>query len=157
MTPNQSHVAGLELAMDEMHDMLDGSCEARLNRLISEAKSAPAEPISREAVEVMAHAVYHPEVGYKVYKDYALWMTGGEWAHNPLMTVAQHNRIVAALTAPPSPDTELVAMPDLRELLEMLLIDDARRIKHSGSWRQDLHGRATAMLARIDAKLANLK
>ena len=46
MTLNQSHVAGLELAMDEMHDMLDGSCESRLNRLIEQAKSAPAEPQS---------------------------------------------------------------------------------------------------------------
>ena len=53
---------------------------------------------------------------------------------------------LAALKAQPSG-----VMPELRELLEMLLIDDERRIKHAGSWRQDLHERATAMLARLNS------
>lgn len=105
------------------------------------AKSAPAEPVSREAVEVVAHAVDHPEVGYKVYKDYALWMTGGEWAHNPLMTVAQNNRIVAALTAPPSPDAEMV------ELLRAVRAE----YKAAIHW-EDLR----LVMKRIDAKLASL-
>jgi hypothetical protein len=33
-----------------------------------------------------------------------------------------------------------------RDLLELLVIDDERRIKHAGSWRQELHKRATELL-----------
>ena len=66
-----------------------------------------------EEVEVMAYAVDHPEAGYKVYKQFSQWMNGGEWRCDSLMTVAQHQRIVAALSAQQSAH---VSVP--RELLE---------------------------------------
>jgi hypothetical protein len=49
MNATREHLAGLELVIDEMHDMLDGSCEARLTRLIEQAQFAP-EPVQGEAV-----------------------------------------------------------------------------------------------------------
>ena len=66
MTPNQSHVAGLELALSKVDPWSDRA--VWLRDLIDQAKSAPAEPVSREVVEVVAHAVDHPDAGYRVTK-----------------------------------------------------------------------------------------
>ena len=54
------------------------------------------QPAAVEAVEVMAYALEHPEAGYKVYKQFSQWMVDGEWECRPLMTIAQHQRILAA-------------------------------------------------------------
>ena len=83
-------------------------CMAELAHL--QAKSAPAEPVSREAVEVVGYGCAGQ---IEVLKHVPL--TGGmkvsgrqrEKYSVPLMTVAQHNRIVAALTAPPLIDPAL--------------------------------------------------
>ena len=124
MTPNQSH--------GHVTPNADGSrarcggptickvCMAELAQL--QAKSAPAEP-SREAVERWAFSVgnlmeQEEDGEYVEFKD--------------------HERIVAALTAPPSPDAELVALLDfLRDTL--------------------MHHREGDAISRIDAKLASLK
>jgi hypothetical protein len=59
MTPNQSHVAGLELALD----LIDASgCDyMRLKDLIDQAKSAPAEPDWREHSRHIAKGEQCPE------------------------------------------------------------------------------------------------
>lgn len=96
------------------------------------AKSAPAEPVSREAVEVVGYmscdGLDNGLIRRTSYKTYTV----------PVMTVAQHNRIMAALS-PPSPDAELVE-----------LLQDASQ------WFADRD--IDINLARdIDAKLASLK
>jgi hypothetical protein len=99
-------------------------------------RPAPAEVAQREAVEVVGYRwKYHipKEIqGSSWSFAYAShWSTGPKDAE-PLMTVAQHNRIVAAMAA--QPDAKLVE-----------LLRDARKYIAPG-----------AVQLRIDAKLASL-
>lgn len=73
------------------------------------------QPAGVEVVEVVAYALEHPEAGYKVYKQFSQWMVDGEWECRPLMTVAQHNRIVDAAKPP---DSRVVPVELLRDLLD---------------------------------------
>jgi hypothetical protein len=91
------------------------------------AQSAPAEVAQGEAVKV---------AGYQYTSSGGL---GGKWNYDPLMTVAQHNRIVAAM-APPSPDAELV------ELLTQVM-----------GYAVKLEPIPSFVIDRIDAKLASLR
>ena len=133
MTPNQCNcsmsirVLGDGCRYCQPQEYIDRLIE-QMQDDADEAKSAPAEPVSREVVEVVAHAVDHPDDGYKVYKDFAIWMADGEWTHNSLMTVAQHNRIMSDVRSnrdavlkvmrarkllpkcAPAPDAELVEL-----------------------------------------------
>ena len=130
MTPNQSHVAGLELAMNEMAEHSPAACALahyHLPPLIDQAKSAPAEPVSREVVE------------YQQLSRWGCWdriekdvFDLGVLGHTP-------ERFRALYTAPPSPDAELV------ELLRLCRNDFAGV------------GMTHNLIGRIDAKLASLK
>ena len=119
------------------------------------AKSAPAEPVSREAVDVFNfdHELYGqisngwPEDAIELIDSIP---------PEPLMTVAQHNRIVAALTAPPSPDAELVAlMRDASLLIDLLRSE--KTIRGDGNPPGLTIAKCEGVLDRIDAKLASLK
>ena len=92
-----------------------GEMAAELRALLATppADAADMGGQAGEEVEVMAYAVDHPEAGYKVYKQFSQWMNGGEWRCDSLMTVAQHQRIVAVISAQQSAH---VSVP--RELLE---------------------------------------
>jgi hypothetical protein len=138
MTPNQSHVAGLELALNQLSEYSPTAhalAEYHLRPLIQQAKSAPAEP-SREAVEVVGVRISTDGFGSYI-ADSAIGIGGpapGE-VRESLMTVSQHNRM---MLAPPSPDAELVDL--LREC------------------RNDFAGvcMSRTLIQRIDAKLASL-
>jgi hypothetical protein len=97
------------------------------------AKSTPAEVAQGEAVEVVAHMqrpeYYSPYVS--INRDTSCEVV------DQLMTVAQHNRIVAAM-APSSPDAELVA-----------LLRECRRAPNNLIWPESI------LRDRIDAKLAS--
>lgn len=100
-----------------------------------QAKSAPAEPVVKESFTAdQKGEVEIPDIVATVDGLYLLQIKPLKRGDH-LMTVAQHNRIVAALTAPPSPDAEFVG-----------LLRDARKYLVPG-----------AVLARIDAKLASLR
>lgn len=92
----------------------DEAAQAWNRRATPPADAADMGGQAGEEVEVMAYAVDHPEAGYKVYKQFSQWMNGGEWRCDSLMTVAQHQRIVAAISAQQS-EPERVSVP--RELL----------------------------------------
>lgn len=107
------------------------------------AQSAP-EPVQGEAVEVVAWA--NPsdlvEDGY----GHSFGVSSSEYPGRvPLMSVAQHNRIMAAA----KPDAELVA-----------LLEDCRGPVIDAVNNADCQANAelyNALIKRIDAKLAELK
>jgi hypothetical protein len=146
MTPNQSH--------GHVTPNADGSrarcggptickvCMAELAQL--QAKSAPAESVSRE-VEIPDIAATFDGLYLVPIKP----LNRGDH----LMTVAQHNRIVAALT-PPSPDAELVEL--LRECRGIVAKEVERWNKVAAFLLEDGSVKS-GLLARIDAKLASLK
>lgn len=89
MQVKREHLAGLELALDEMHDMLDGSCETRLNRLIEQAKTAPFVT-GADVVAFVKGDDAHRVISWHPDKPAFAHPVGTE-----LMTVAQHSRIMA--------------------------------------------------------------
>ena len=76
-----------------------------------------------EAVEVVAHIYQHEETGIVGFVDQQQVDWGFQKNNprlqlcGPLMTVAQHERIVAATTSPPS---DPITVPVWRELLERI-------------------------------------
>ena len=139
MTPNL--IAAVDAAMLEMQNIHPPLKRSECERLIRAALFAPAEPVSREAVEVVGVRISTDGFGSYI-ADSAMGIGGpapGE-VRESLMTVNQHNRIVAALTAPPSPDAELVSL--LRDTRTSVVGSSSTSV-----WFGDL-------LARIDAKLA---
>jgi len=132
------------------------------------AKSAPAEPVSREAVEVVGylttaskcgHSHEHGAFNYLAVDAIAQedhWRERGcTVTTDELMTVAQCNRIVAAL-APPSPDAELVAL--LRDASMLIdLLRSEKTIRGDGNPPGLTIAKCEGVLDRIDAKLASLK
>jgi hypothetical protein len=116
------------------------------------AQSAP-EPVSREAVQVVGVRISTDGFGSYI-ADSAMGIGGpapGE-VRESLMTVAQHQRILAASAHP----ADQVAEPDA-ELVE-LLIDARKGLDNVG--RQDLYINyegVSKIKGRIDAKLASLK
>ena len=153
MTPNQKKLREIATLFD----------------LIEKARSAPAEPVSREAVEVVGAValggIFHggsgPELGdidlelnldvlERIQQEV---VTSSDDVMLPLMTVDQHNRIVEAL-APPSPDAELVEL--LRECRGIVAREVERWNKVAAFLLEDGSVKS-GLLARIDAKLASLK
>lgn len=131
MTPTREHLAGLELAFKQINS--DGGFDDdSLLRLITEAQSAP-EPVQGEALRVVGVRISTDGFGSYI-ADSAMGIGAAQpgEVREPLMTVAQHNRIMAAA----KPDAELV------ELLRMV--------------RNEWHcvPRDYSQLERIDAKLA---
>ena len=112
-----------KLATGQATETDDGKAWLELRALLATppADAADMGGQAGEEVEVMAYAVDHPEAGYKVYKQFSQWMNGGEWRCDSLMTVAQHQRIVAALSAQQSAH---VSVP--RDIA-MALLDDGPR------------------------------
>jgi hypothetical protein len=131
MTPNRSHVAGLELALD----LIDASgCDyMRLKDLIAQAKSAPAEPVGREAVSLSLLARFG-QIEFEI-------MQGKHSA----ASVFTQMRTAAVYLAPPSPDAELVSL--LREIHAVMrgYFPGANPLAHD------------QLMRRIDAKLASLR
>ena len=182
MTPNQSH-GHVTPNADGYLARCGGPkickvCLAELAQL--RAKSAPAEPVSREAVEVVGYmscdGLDNGLIRRTSYKTYTV----------PVMTVAQYNRIVADLTAnrdallnvmrarkmlpkcEPSPDAELVEL--LREARELIEHGDFREGHCMCGSAVEAHGfgdghspvdagvyYAGQVMERIDAELASLK
>ena len=111
MTPNQSHVAGLELAkkaMEQQRERYGGVHKASLaclDGLIEIAKSAPAEPISREAVGWLCT---HSDGRKRIELPGSVYDQDAGWGASR----------VPLYTAPPSPDAELVEL--LRESADYL-------------------------------------
>jgi hypothetical protein len=133
MTVTREDLSGLKLAAKYLRDKESenwlGSkghhtgyiaAAVDLERLAVEAQ--PAEPVQGEAVEVVGYL-------YKSHSGVYSQMPGREW--EPLMTVAQHTRIIAAA----KPDAELVEL--LRDAKAALDPFDDKLLE-----------------ARIDAKLA---
>lgn len=153
MTPNQSHVAGLELAYEIALANGPTAAHAIGDALDVAEKSTPAEPVQGEVVEVVAHMYQHDETGLIGFVDQQQVDWGFEKNNprlqlcGPLMTVAQHNRIVAALTTPPSPDAELVEL--LSRVQVSLSLDDTE-------WGYSETEKYT-LLADIRAKLASVR
>lgn len=115
MTASRSHLAGLELARKALnHWPVTGLAAAKLklDQLIAEAQSAP-EPVQGEAVRVVG-CLLEADPGDR-HNDTIIVRThhaegrrvASRTAVN-LMTVAQHNRIMAAA----KPDAELVRNAD---------------------------------------------
>jgi hypothetical protein len=142
MTPNQTK---LRRAKHFLAAIDDGCNEiATLFDLIEQAQSAPAEVAQGDDVFV---------VGYYCRDEKGLATLNWLPHENalPLMTVAQHNRTVAALTAPPSPDAELVEL--LAKLRQMVCATPQDDIDRCDVWISAKH----PVIERIDAKLASLK
>jgi hypothetical protein len=133
MTPDQSHVAGLELALAELAEYSPTAHalgEYHLRPLIHKAKSAPAEVAQGEAVEVVCITQGGCNVTWTATKELTP-------AGTALMSVNQHNRTVAAMATQPDAElVELLSMISSRGLSPVLTEDE---------------------LARIDAKLASLR
>lgn len=92
MTPNQSHIAGLELALQQWNNGGPAAhFAAQLRGLIDQAKSTP-DPVQDEAVEVVAWMKH--ELCTRLY------FHAPPEPSIPLMIVAQHSRIMAAATLP---------------------------------------------------------
>ena len=172
MTPNLSHVAGLQFALDT-HIIGDLRARQQVEEIIQQAKSAPAEPVSRESVEVVGwadeSATAFIDQDCKQYGESIGGAAGSAVSAYTaaLMTVAQHNRIVAALT-PPSPDAELVEL--LREARELIEHGDFREGHCMCGSAVESHGfgdghspvdagvyYAGQVMERIDAKMASLE
>jgi hypothetical protein len=128
------------------------------------SRTATAEVAQGEAVEVVAHMYQHDETGRIGFVDQQQVDWGFE-KNNPrlqlcgeLMTVAQHNRIVAAM-ATPSPDAELVEL--LRGVIDLagywINRTDTRGMSKADymSW-VSLGHESKALLAAY-AKLASLR
>jgi len=128
MTPNQLHIAGLELAHQTIEPYSKWCAEA-LAKLTTQAKAAP---VQGEAVDVVAYI----DSGGALYTAKLLEIMSVDSAGcEPLMTVAQYNRIMAAT----KPDAELI------ELLCAVMAE-------VGPFEL-----GTALCSRIDAKLAALR
>ena len=167
MTPNQSHVAGLEYArlIAEKNRPLDVQLEM-LSDAIAQAKATPAEPDEgeafcdghctwldhhpecpraeptepTEAVEVVAWL--SPETTEAVIPGAGYDLLVSEDCHlEPLMTVAQHKRLMAAK------DGELVEL--LAKLRQMVCATPKNDIDRSGVWISTKH----PVIERIDALL----
>jgi hypothetical protein len=173
MTPNQSHVAkwkaeqspdaGWIVTDGNGNNWEEGGCtlafldEAKAEGFAygltsAQAKSAPAEPVSREAVQVVGVRISTDGFGSYI-ADSAMGIGGpapGE-VRESLMTVNQHNRMMAA---PPSPDAELV------ELLSQCRGIAAKEVERWTRAAAILPVNAdieSSLLTRIDAKLDSLK
>lgn len=134
MTATRKDLAGLELALNELELDNHQPVVAGLWRLIAQAKAAPADPGQGEAVEVVGTRYSRiTENGRNVSlvrlsrsRRYVGWHA------EDLMTVAQHNRIMAAA----KPDAELVEL-----LIEVM------------DWAVKLEPIPHSLIDRIDAKL----
>jgi allophanate hydrolase subunit 1 len=90
MKPNQSHVAGLELALDATGPFTSAAgARQKMRDILERAKSDPAEVAQGDA-EI-------PDIAATFDGLYLVPIMSLECGDD-LMTVAQHNRIVAALT-----------------------------------------------------------
>ena len=159
MTPNK---LAEELRAAACHNQADTYINTLMRKaaaaLIDQAKSAPAEPVSREAVDIvgvvvlggMFHGGSGPELGdidielnpdvlERIQQEV---VTSSDDVMLPLMTVNQHNRMMAAT---PSPDAELV------ELLRDASFAIGSMLTN-GEWYSP-----EELKHRIDAKLASLK
>lgn len=139
MTPNLSHVAGLQFALDT-HIIGDLRARQQVEEIIQQANSAPAEPVSREAV------------AWRVTGRGGITVTGQypEWAEADCLLT-----ITPLYTAPPSPDAELVELlrskfPRIDPCQPVPLDEKAYCCEYSiYAERERLH-------RLIDAKLASL-
>lgn len=155
MKPNQSHVAGLELALDALQDAHLWAGSAAIRKLIKQAQSAPAEVAQGEAVffsqfltAVMdaAGLVRHGRQS-KELSEYL----GKECIRLRLMN---------APSAPPSPDAELVNL--LRDVqVCRKLTSVPLKIAFMESRNMNSLSAVSAWIGevntRIDAKLAEVK
>ena len=154
MTPNL--IAAVDAAMVEMQNIHPPLKRSECERLIRAALSAPAEPVSRETVQVVGVRISTDGFGSYI-ADSAMGIGGpapGE-VRESLMTVNQHNRMMAA---PPSPDAELVellrdARADLAAYIDGAYPQYMLEYPHN----QRKHAADTEIVRRIDAKLAILK
>jgi hypothetical protein len=164
MTPNRTHLAEqvLELILDECRYWQHKDEARRGNfailyaaarELVDKAQSAP-EPVSREAVQVVGVRISTDGFGSYI-ADSAMGIGGpapGE-VRESLMTVNQHNRMMAAT---PSPDAELVELvrskfPRIDPCQPVPLDEKAHCCEYTiYVERERLH-------RIIDAKLASLK
>lgn len=143
-TYSRADYAALEAELERRKQLDQEALEFR-QELIRERDEAIAQLAAiqggmGEAVEVAAYAVEHPEVGYKVYKQFSPWMIGGEWECSPLMTVAQFQRITAAMAA---------GVERLRE-------DYDKAWRHAGMNLENL-GKALADNTKLRAELDEVK
>jgi hypothetical protein len=143
----------------------------RSTRLLHEMRplyTAPPSPDAEvaqvEAVEVVGYCVKSSlENRSKVYEQRQEWAYqeygGVTYYVDDLMTVAQCNRIVAALTQP-SPDAELVGLKSVLPLLDDALEHLESHGQHSDQgYRKlkDWYRKIALATDKIDAKLASLK
>lgn len=121
MTATRKHLAGLELALERWNDGGHAIQYGKLlSELIEQAQSAP-EPVQGEAVEVVAHVAtmgfgqhYASGIGEPIDR-----CIPGE----PLMTVAQHRRIMAAATRPADQVAEGVVVSRALEGWKLVPVD----------------------------------
>lgn len=74
-------------------------------------------------------SLWHPGKGEEFERSYTV-------ERRPLMTVAQAQHSVPE---------------GFRELLEMLVVSDLRKIRYAGAWRREVHDRASSILALLAA------
>lgn len=153
MTATREHLAGLELALNRWND---GGPTIQYGKLlfdlIEQAQSAP-EPVQGEALRVVGVRISTDGFGSYI-ADSAMGIGAAQpgEVREPLMTVAQHNRIMAAA----KPDAELVEL--LRDkfpridITKPLPLDEKAHCCEYTIFveRERLH-------RLIDAKLASLK
>jgi hypothetical protein len=146
MSATREHLSGLELAINELRKagVKSGTLPRMvLTNLIDQAQSA--EPAQVEAVEVVAWRIKGDSSSPSIMTNGAALFNernypGSLAGREPLMTVAQHNRIMAA------------AKPDA-ELVELLRCASAYVLEHACT----VGGEASHDLSdRIDAKLAEV-
>jgi hypothetical protein len=141
MTPNQSHVAGLELALDATGPFTSAAgARQKMRDILEQAKSAPAE---------VAQGADKPKaIGYINKKDLARLQDEITWDGTYLHIGVDHfaqwledtpyEHLAPIYAAPPSPDADLVEL--LRDAAEVIRDSDS-------GWY---------LLKRIEAKLATL-
>ena len=164
MTPDPTVKQSLTVPLEPTEAMLDVAVSFALNVSLSGeynwsaymrdvwqrmVKAAPAEPVSRE-VEI-------PDIAATFDGMYLVPIANLKRGDH-LMTVAQHNRIVAALT-PPSPDAELVELlrskfPRIDPCQPVPLDEKAHCCEYTiYVERERLHRMIDAKLASLEVKL----
>lgn len=128
----QVPVAAIRKLLSNWHDLKSGDSENvdAVRNWLDKAPSLPAAGSAEEEVEVVAWRYRHSEQ--------EKWQAGVErkslWETEPLMTVAQHNRIVAALSAQQSAP-ERVSVPVERIQIALEAVQNAMEDAYNNAYQ----------------------
>jgi hypothetical protein len=163
MIVGREHIAGLQAALELWND--GGPIVQYAHALADMFEQARAEPVQGEGVEVVAWRTNRDEDstfprlhrGESEAQSWVIYCNNGpRITKEPLMTVAQHNRIMAAA----KPDADLIALKALLPTLDNALEDLELHGRHGDQGYRELkewYRKMAVATARIDAALTKLQ